>query len=381
MKIGIDKIGFYTPPFYIDMKDLATWRGIDPNKFTIGLGQDQMAVTPLTQDTLTMAVNAAHTIVEEADRKAIDLVIFATETALDHSKALSVYAHRLLNIQPKARCIEVKEACYAATAAIMMAKNHVSVHPDSKVLILASDISRYGLNTSGEPTQGAGAVAMIISQNPKIAVIENESSYYTDDIMDFWRPTYSDEAIVDGKFSNEQYQRFFNHTYEDYKKSTNRTTHDFNAFCFHIPYSKIGSKALKSIVTDETHLFEAFDSSVTYNRRVGNIYTGSLYLSLLSLLENAHLPKGSRVGLFSYGSGAVAEFFSIILVENYKNHLTNTTHTLLNNRTVLDKDTYEMLFNETLPHDGSTLIIDTSKDKSFCVLDRLEDHKRIYTTQ
>ena len=55
-------------------------------------------------------------------------------------------------------------------------------------------------------------------------------------------------------------------------------------------------------------LMEQFERGIVYNRRVGNLYTGSLYLSLISLLENSDkLSAGQRIGLFSYGSGTVAE--------------------------------------------------------------------------
>ena len=46
MKIGIDKLGFYTSEFYIDMAKLAQARGEDPNKYLIGLGQEKMAAVP-----------------------------------------------------------------------------------------------------------------------------------------------------------------------------------------------------------------------------------------------------------------------------------------------------------------------------------------------
>ena len=208
MKIGIDKIGFFTPHLYVDMEKLAEARNIDPAKFTIGIGQSQMAVPPITQDTVTMAANAALQILDEDDKQSVDFVIFGTETGVDHSKSAAVYIHAL-EIQPQARSIEVKQACFGATAAIQMAKGHIALHPESKVLVLASDIARYGLNTAGESTQGAGAVAMLISANPRILVLEDDNSMLTDDIMDFWRPIYSDKAFVDGKYSNEQYILFF----------------------------------------------------------------------------------------------------------------------------------------------------------------------------
>lgn len=39
MTVGIDKIGFYTSPYFIDMVDLAHARNEDPRKYLIGIGQ------------------------------------------------------------------------------------------------------------------------------------------------------------------------------------------------------------------------------------------------------------------------------------------------------------------------------------------------------
>ena len=191
MEIGIDKINFYVPHFYVDMEKLAKARGVEPEKFTIGIGQSEMAIAPITQDPVTLAANAAFPIIDEQDKENIDLVLFGTESGVDHSKSAAVYVHHLLGLKAEARCVELKQACYGATAAIQLAKGHIALHPESKVLVLGSDIARYGLATSGEATQGAGAVAMVISAEPHILALDNNSAYLSNDIMDFWRPLYS----------------------------------------------------------------------------------------------------------------------------------------------------------------------------------------------
>lgn len=378
MNIGIDKLGFYSPSYIIDMKDLANARGIDPNKFTYGLGQDFMAVPPITQDTITMAANAAHTILNDEDKEAIDLVILATESANDYSKAGATTIHGLLNINPTARAIEIKQACYAATAAIQLAKNHIALNPNKKALVIASDISRYGLNTAGEPTQGAGAVAILIAQDPKLITLDNDTSYHTEDIHDFYRPLYSDVAIVDGKYSNDQYQHFFKTTYNNYLNKTQRTLQDFKALCFHIPYTKIGLKALKSI-TEDKNLIKTYETSTYYNRKVGNIYTGSLYLNIMSLLHKEDLEANSRIGLYSYGSGAVAEFFSGTLQEGYKKHLQKGLDETLDKRTLLSIKEYETLFNQSLVTNGTHQVLDTTQDPSHFKLKEIKNHQRYYT--
>ncbi len=152
VNIGIDKINFYVPKYYVDMAKLAEARQVDPNKFLIGIGQTQMAVSPVSQDIVSMGANAAKDIITEDDKKHIGMVIVATESAIDNAKAAAVQIHHLLNIQPFARCFEMKEACYAATPAIQLAKDYLANRPNEKVLVIASDTARYGIESGGEPT-------------------------------------------------------------------------------------------------------------------------------------------------------------------------------------------------------------------------------------
>ncbi len=388
MKIGIDKIGFHVPHFYVDMNELAVARNEEPAKYTIGLGQDEMAVAPITQDPVTLAANAAYKILSEEDIEAIDFVMFSTETGVDHSKAAGVFVHNLLGLKQNVRTIEMKHACYGATAAIQLAKGHIALNPDSKVLILAADIARYGLNTPGEVTQGAGAVALLLSANPRILALEDHSSYKTDDIMDFWRPIYSDIAYVDGKYSNEQYIAFFDHVWKDFQDRTNLGLSDFEALCFHLPYTKMGRKALEAVYPDgmgddEERILNNYQTSTKYSRRVGNIYTASLYLGLTSLLEHkTDLPAGARIGMYSYGSGAVGEFFSGILQPNYRDHLQTEVHEqMFADRQQLSVPEYEEVFEKTLPVDGSTIELDIDEDPAPICLAGVTEHKRQYVNK
>lgn len=388
MKIGIDKIGFFAPHLYVDMNELAVSRDVEPEKYTIGIGQEKMAIAPITQDPVTLAANAALEILDSDDKNKIDYVIFGTESGIDHSKSAAVYVHHLLGLNPQARAIEVKQACYGATAAIQMAKGHVALNPESKVLVLGSDIARYGLNTSGEATQGAGAVALLISADPRVMVLEDQSAYLTADIMDFWRPVYSDKAFVDGKYSNEQYISFFSTVWEQFKEKTSLELADFEAICFHLPYTKMGLKALRTVLDegteeDKERLLANYEISKGYNKIVGNIYTGSLYLSLLSLLEQSEdLQAEARIGLFSYGSGAVGEFFTGVLQPNYREHLNLNHHAnLFASRTEVTVPEYEEIFRDTLPVDGSTVAFDIDKDPAKICLAGMTDNKRQYVNK
>ncbi|MFD1466155.1 hydroxymethylglutaryl-CoA synthase [Lapidilactobacillus mulanensis] len=384
-KIGIDKIGFYTPEFYLDLADLAQARQVDPNKFKIGIGQDQQTILPADQDVVTMAANAAAPILTAEERAQIDLVIFASESGIDQSKAGSLYLQRLLGLSQAARAFEIKEACYGATAGLQMAYDHLTAHPDSqKVLVVASDVARYGIETAGEVTQGAGAVAMLVTRAPRILVLNQPSAYFSEEVMDFWRPNYSDTAFAKGKFSTEQYLRFLEIVWREYQTKTQEQLTDFTALLFHIPYTKLGLKGLRQMTADasedvQQRLLQKFETATIYNRRVGNIYTGSLYLSLLSLLQNAQLADSTKLGLFSYGSGAVGEFFSGEIQSGYQQMagLTNVAD-LLDRRQQLTVKEYEQMFAQTLPTDGSTLEIAPVSPLAEFHLTGITAHQRQY---
>ncbi|HEM6329154.1 TPA: hydroxymethylglutaryl-CoA synthase [Streptococcus suis] len=382
MNIGIDKIGFAAPDYVLDLADLAQARNVDPNKFKIGLLQSEMAVAPITQDIISLGAKAAETILTEEDKQTIDMVIVGTESSVDQSKAAAVTIHGLLGIQPFARSIEMKEACYGATAGLSLAKSHIAQFPESKVLVIASDIAKYGVASGGEPTQGAGAVAMLVTANPRILVLNNDNVCQTRDIYDFWRPNYDKYPRVDGKFSTEQYTDCLTTTFDYYQQKTGKTLNDFAAMCLHIPFSKQGLKGLQAITQDaETleRLTERFQEAIVYNKVVGNIYTGSIFLSLLSLLENSRaLETGDQILFYSYGSGAVCEIFSGQLVEGYRNHLQENRLEQLNQRTKLSVKEYEQIFFEEITLDETGSSLDLPEDQSPFALIKVDNHKRIY---
>lgn len=365
MKVGIDKMAFHVPNYYVDMTDLANARGVDPNKFLIGIGQDQMAVIPANQDIVTLGANAAAKILTDEDKQAIAMVIVGTESGIDYSKSSAVIIQQLLDISPFVRSYEVKHACYGGTAALQQAKEYVANHPEKKVLVIASDIAKYGLNSGGEPTQGAGAVAMLVSVNPSILSLEDDSIFYSEDVYDFWRPNGHDYPLVDGPLSNEIYIQSFQRVWGENKKQNQRSETDYAALSFHLPYTKMGRKALQSIFPDmaeseQERLMARYEESIVYSRRVGNLYTGSLYLGLISLLENSEeLQPGDRIGLFSYGSGAVSEFFSGVLESGYQEQLIGHTQNL-DQRQQLSMDEYEAMFSEKLPSDEEATFDDAT---------------------
>lgn len=408
------------------MKDLAIARGIDPNKFTIGIGQSQQAVPPNHQDIVTLGAQAALPLMPYIDSNRLKMVIVGTESGVDASKSSALYIHKLLNLSSWVRCVEVKEACYGGTAALMMARDYVLTHPGAQVLVIAADIARYGVGTPGEVTQGAGAVAMLVSENPRVLQINNDSVVKSAEIQDFWRPVYQSTALARGKFSTEQYIRMFCDVWQRYSAENDCNFNDFEAICFHLPYTKMGLKALRAgleensgaSLTGDTHehLLARYQDSTQYSHRIGNIYTGSLYLGLISLLDYDYfrnscdssepacdspavscdsssaansnesplhlspLLPGQKIGLFSYGSGAVAEFFSATLVPDWRSALFSNQHLKsLNNRTQLSVSQYEEMFNSAAPYSPQDFV-SSQKNRSGArfVLDSIKSQERNY---
>jgi hydroxymethylglutaryl-CoA synthase len=101
--------------------------------------------------------------------------------------------------------------------------------------------------------------------------------------------------------------------------------------CYHVPFCKMARKAhlqLRRCDLEDAGALDAaaaaaedaraavsfrdqVEPSLGLCARIGNIYTGSLYLGLAGLLHaQAASLVGERIGLFSYGSGCTSEFFS-----------------------------------------------------------------------
>ena len=342
MNIGIDKISMEVSNKYVSIEELAIKRGVEVDKFIKGIGQSEMSFTSKNQDAITLGYLAARDIVDDYDREHIDLVILATESSVDESKAGSIYIKEFLGINDYCKCIEIKQACFGATAALDFAKGHLTLNENSRVLIIASDIAKYGPNSAGEVTQGAGAVAMIVARMPKILEFNNDEVAYTKDVMDFWRPTGDIYPSVDGKFSLECYIELLNKAWQGYRQKNSKK--ELKAICFHVPYTKLAYKAMINLTTNED-IMKEFYNSIIFNKR------------------------GDNIGMYSYGSGAVSQFFSFKLVEGYEKYINKEFfENKLNKRIKVPIDDYENIFFEN----------QSVQENLDFYLDRIENNKRIY---
>ncbi|MEI6891474.1 MAG: hydroxymethylglutaryl-CoA synthase [Pontiella sp.] len=385
MNIGIDKISFYTSHYYVDLKTLAEARSVDADKYYVGIGQEKMSIPVPDEDVVTLGGSAAYPLMSDGELDDVELLLFATETSIDQSKSAGIYVHGLLEMASRCRSVELKQACYSGTAGIQLAIGFVARNPTKKALVICSDIARYELGSPGEATQGCGAVALLISANPRIMAIDPESGYYTADVMDFWRPNYRSEALVDGKYSTMVYIHALQESWKQYTERSGRLLTDFDRFCYHIPFTKMAEKAHKKLCrkwkveTSTEQMQRLLNESLRYSRITGNCYSGSMYVGLTSLLDTADEElSNKRIGLYSYGSGCVGEFFSGVVQPGYREHLYTDQHrNMLENRTELTYQQYEDIYNYGVPTDGGEYVFPQYKTGPFR-FSGISQHKRVY---
>ena len=343
--VGIEALAVALPRRTLHLEDLARARGVDPAKFIAGLGVREMAVTDPGEDSVALAATAARSLLEanRIDPTSIGMLAVGTETGVDHSKPVASFVQGLVGLPRQMRVFDVQHACYGGTAALMAAAEWIAsgVAGGKSALVVCSDIARYGVKTAGEPTQGAGAVALLVSARPELFAldlgVDGTSSAH---VFDFWRPLGRREAVVDGHYSIDCYLEALSGAYRDWRgkaeareivrrNGTSLPSEQLAAIGYHVPFCKMAKKAHARLRRcDLDDVLGAFDEireeregaasferqvagSLTLCARVGNVYTGSLYLGLAGMLDTgASGLAGKRIGLFSYGSGCASEFFS-----------------------------------------------------------------------
>jgi 3-hydroxy-3-methylglutaryl CoA synthase len=331
MKVGIEKIRVYPTSLKVDLTDLALARGYDVAHMHNELMVKERGLNPVWEDAVTMAVNAAKPLLSQEDLSSIGLLIVGTETGLDQEKSLSSWVHHYLDLPSNCRHFEIKGACYSGTAGLKMAAAWITsgmAKSGQKALVITTDQSLNAINLPWEYVGGGASVAMLISDKPDLVVLENEKSgVYAHEVSDVIRPL---PWIETGNSENSlfSYMEGLLGSYDDY--ISNLGPVDFNSFfkynIYHVPFSGISYRAHKQLLqanidcTKEEVLHSFHNKtkpSLHYTSRIGASYGGSVFIALLGLLKHAKDKEtGDRIGIFSYGSGSCAEYYSVLIGEN-----------------------------------------------------------------
>jgi hydroxymethylglutaryl-CoA synthase len=387
-KVGIDDFATYIPKLYLDTEEFAQARGIDPGKITKGLGIEKMSIPDTHEDAATMAAMAALRVMKKnnLNPKDIDFIHVATETGPDAAKPISSYVQGMLEQVYGARCLdhigapETKFACVGATYALIDRLAYIASGWNKRkyAIVIATDISKYELHSSGESTQGAAAVALLLSENPRLLVYEPKfTGFGTVDDQDFYRPIERTTAVVNGQYSIGCYLRDMRIAADMYKNNLIKAmeiksepknlSHQLDLISFHSPFpkmvqyafasflihdwrqlpkwttilSKIGPEPVRKgvsnvefYVSKEYKQFRSRFSKTEeftneYNKKVadslialkliGNSYTAAVWLGMASHFENRRDElEEKRLAICSYGSGSSAIACSFIIQPEYK---------------------------------------------------------------
>ncbi|KAF6242750.1 3-hydroxy-3-methylglutaryl-CoA synthase [Nitrosopumilus sp. b1] len=273
MAAGIDDIAIYIPRLYVDAADFARGRGLDPAKLQKGLGVSQMAIVDTNQDPACLAANACLRIMQRNKLSPEDIgrLYVSTESSFDESKAMNSYVIGMLEqvygqgAFEHCGGVETKFACVSGSYALYDNTNWIRAgEAEGKhALVVVSDIAKYDLGSSGEMTQGAGSVAMLLNDNPRLLAFDPKvTSTSIKDEYDFYRPFGKETPIVHGQYSNLLYLIQVRKALEAYKKKAistgiiklkdDETILDHIDFLnMHLPYANMGKKALAYLVRHE----------------------------------------------------------------------------------------------------------------------------------
>ena len=273
MAAGIDDIEIYIPRLYIDAEDFAKARGLDPVKLQKGLGVSQMAMVDSNQDPAILAANACLKIMQKNKLSPEDIgrLYVSTESAFDESKAMNSYVIGMLEqvygqgAFEHCGGIETKFACVSGSYALYDNTNWIRAgEAEGKhALVVVSDIAKYDMGSSGEMTQGAGSVVMLLNDEPRLLAFDPKvTATSIKDEYDFYRPFGKETPIVHGQYSNMLYMIQVRKALEAYKKKivssglikmeSGETILDHMDYInMHLPYSNMGKKALAYLVRHE----------------------------------------------------------------------------------------------------------------------------------
>jgi len=199
--IGISGLSAYTPPFRVWLEDWCEWTNNQWPKIREVVGRS-FRVRGRNQSVYTMAATAVMRLIEQydIDPARVKFLGLGTESSTDNSagaiivKGMVDQALIARGKPPIARSCEVpefKHACLGGVYGMKSAIRHLALDgAGGQAIVVCADIAEYARGSSGEPTQGAGAVAMLLEENPKLAVVDLLRSGSASDyrIMDFRKP-------------------------------------------------------------------------------------------------------------------------------------------------------------------------------------------------
>ncbi|MEL7309951.1 MAG: hydroxymethylglutaryl-CoA synthase [Pseudomonadota bacterium] len=201
MNIGISGLAAYVPPYRVQLEQWCEWTGQQWPKMREVVGHS-FRMRGQQHSMYTMAATAVLRLIRQydIDPQQVRFLGLGTESSLDNSAGAVIVKGMVDSAlvaegrAPLSRACEVpefKHACLGGVYAMKSALRALAFDGQgSQAIVVCADIAEYQRGSSGEPTQGAGAVAMLLEENPKLATVDLKNSGSASDyrIMDFRKP-------------------------------------------------------------------------------------------------------------------------------------------------------------------------------------------------
>jgi hydroxymethylglutaryl-CoA synthase len=267
-QVGISGFAVYVPPYRVDLESWCRWTNNSWDKTRAVVGNSFRMRGP-AQSVYTMAATAVMRLMDryQVDPRRVGFLGLGTESSTDNSAGAIIIKGMLdEGLQASGRpplsrgceVPEVKHACLGGVYALKHALRYLALEPDDRcAIVVSADIAEYARGSSGEPTQGAGAVAMLIERNPRLLTVHLEhigsaSAYRA---VDFRKPVlrnlirgklnchFQDLPVFNGKYSTTCYLDETQHALDDMARRMGRDAPDYYrelaAIFMHRPYHRM----------------------------------------------------------------------------------------------------------------------------------------------
>lgn len=180
---GVSGFAIYVPPYRVDLRDWCRWTGESPDKVLSVVG-DGFRVCGERENVYTMAASAVMRLIRQhdVDPRQVGMLALGTESSTDNSAGAVIVrgmvdeALRQEGLPPLSRHCEVpefKQACLGGVYALKAAcRYQLADAAGRQAIVVSADIAEYARGTSGEPTQGAGAVAVLVERSPRLLAVD-----------------------------------------------------------------------------------------------------------------------------------------------------------------------------------------------------------------
>ncbi len=266
LKPGISGVSVYVPRPRVSLERWCEWTGAPWNKIEAVVGRS-FRICPPEENAYTMAASAVMRLIDAyaIDPQRVGFLALGTESSTDNAAGAVIVrgmvdqALRESGRPPLARACEVpelKHACLGGVYATKAAARWLALEGRGKqAIVVSADVAEYARGSTGEQTQGAGAVAFLLESTPRLLELDlhaaGSASAYRG--IDFRKPTRRhfmggydetgrgrDFPVFNGRYSTTCYLDAVNHALDDHFDKTGakrgEAFAELSAIFFHRPY-------------------------------------------------------------------------------------------------------------------------------------------------